>query len=545
MARLIAVVLLVMLVVSAGYITLTESTTIHTWLEMLMPQRDIVTINGQGLQDNDIIYQRDNRSALDELRITILASDANSLRFTDLLSMSTVSSDSPTVQVYFEDSGSGFTSGSIFLRQPNGTLEVKKSSIGKDLQKSFKIRLYDRAGLWHEQKVINLNKHYSDALRIRNKLSLDYLTIIPNITSLRTRFTRVFIKDLTSGSLDADFVDYGLFTQIEQPNKLFLTNHGLDPNGHLYEAQDFRFQPLTEDNLNTAVETKGDENPAKLLDMLAAVNDEERDITDIVKAYFDEDNLLTWVATNLLFDNYKTAYTDYMLYSPLNSQVWLFMPYDFSGAWGTQPGSRAPWQQGLSAYWGNTLFRRYFSEPQNIERLKRSIEELTKLVNEKQTKAFLSDYEAILFESISRLPDIGYLPVTIERLRQEFAALPAFTETARLHFYELLQQPMPFALHLPASSGAELTFAWDEAYDLQGEPVTYKLEISKYRDFQKIDKTISSIAGLSYVMPMLPRGTYYWRVLASDASGNVQIATNVYTDEWGDRYFGCRELEVR
>lgn len=57
---------------------------------------------------------------------------------------------------------------------------------------------------------------------------------------LRTQFVHLYVKDKTQ-TAGASFVDYGLYTQVEQPNKTALRAHGLDENGQLYKVNFFEF----------------------------------------------------------------------------------------------------------------------------------------------------------------------------------------------------------------------------------------------------------------------------------------------------------------
>lgn len=72
-------------------------------------------------------------------------------------------------------------------------------------------------------------------------MSYDLLKTIPGAFSARTQFVRLYVKDLTEGDKNAQFEDYGLYTQVEQINKTYLRNHGLDEFGQLYKATMFEF----------------------------------------------------------------------------------------------------------------------------------------------------------------------------------------------------------------------------------------------------------------------------------------------------------------
>ena len=60
------------------------------------------------------------------------------------------------------------------------------------------------------------------------------------MVGLRTQFVHLYVKDLTQADSGA-FVDYGLYTQVEQLNPTALKAHGLDQNGQLYKVNFFEF----------------------------------------------------------------------------------------------------------------------------------------------------------------------------------------------------------------------------------------------------------------------------------------------------------------
>ncbi len=512
------------------------------------------------ITDNRDIYKDDVQTKPDEIYVTVLKpkeySGEQTCSFQDLLAYSEDNEETkPEIEVYFQDGNNSIINNGIFIREPNAVMGLKGKSQGKDIQKSFKIRLYDREGLWHNQNIINLNKDYSDPLRIRNKLSFDYFAIIPDITSLRTRFVTLFIKDLSAEPPDEKFENYGLFTQVEQPNKLFLTNHRLDSNGHLYEAENFKFLRYPQNIKNKGdsgyskkdfeeiLEIQGNEDHQKLIDMLEAVNDCSIDIDQIIETYFDRENYLTWLAANILFDNYGISDTNFLLYSPLNSNKWYFMPYDYDEAWGLGE-DRPKWQKGISMCWDNVLHRRFLLEPENVEALSEKIEELSTIVNEEQTRAFLDAYYDIILSSITALPDLKYLPVTLEEYRRQYEDMPRLTERNRLYYYELLENPMPFYLMGPEQKGNKYLFTWTGSYDIQGDSLSYDFELSRDKDFSSVVTAFKDIVHTGIEIQNLKPGVYYWRVTAKDAKGNSQIAFNIYRDPFGDRYYGIKKFEI-
>ncbi len=86
-----------------------------------------------------------------------------------------------------------------------------------------------------------------------------------------------------------------------------------------------------------------------------------------------------------------------------------------------------------------------------------------------------------------------------------------------------------------SSGGALLTFGWNKATDPDSPNVSYELLVASTSNFTtgsiKIDKT--GLTVLSYTLAIksesLPAGTYYWKVAASDSSGNKSPYSAVRT----------------
>mgnify|MGYP003307664319 CR=1 FL=1 len=194
---------------------------------------------------------------------------------------------------------------------PNAVVTIRGQSSSRSPQKNYKIKLNENAGTWNDQQTINLNKHVYEGLRFRNKLAYDLLEELPGMMALQTQFVHLYVKDETEG-VNAEFEDYGLYTQVEQPNKSFLQRHGLDKNGHLYKINMFEFFRY-EDTIKlkneigydvTAfeerIEIKGDDDHSKLIAMLEDVNDYSLSIDEILEEWFDVDNLASWMAFHIL-----------------------------------------------------------------------------------------------------------------------------------------------------------------------------------------------------------------------------------------------------
>ena len=74
---------------------------------------------------------------------------------------------------------------------PNATVQIRGQTSSRNSQKNYKIELKKNKGTWRGQRTINLNKHQTDGMRFRNKLSYDLLKGIPQLMSLRTQFVHL------------------------------------------------------------------------------------------------------------------------------------------------------------------------------------------------------------------------------------------------------------------------------------------------------------------------------------------------------------------
>ena len=90
--------------------------------------------------------------------------------------------------------------------------------------------------------------------------------------------------------------------------------------------------------------------------MLDALNDESQKIDDVLDTYFDTENLVYWLAFQILTGNCDTQNRNCYLYSPLNSKVWYILDWDNDGMLRklelslTGFSDYASWERGASNY---------------------------------------------------------------------------------------------------------------------------------------------------------------------------------------------------
>ncbi|CAH1218037.1 hypothetical protein PAECIP111893_04350 [Paenibacillus plantiphilus] len=537
-----------------------------------LPETEVVApiLYSPKLTENRMIYKDDKADSIAHLYITVTDSNLTAeepIEWAELnrISLAAPSGEAKKMDIILQEGDQegpragmlGF--GSIY---PNAVISLRGKSTLKAPQKSYKVDLSKNSGKWREQQTVNLIKHAYDFSRIRNKLSFDYFKTIPDFTSLRTQFVNLHVKDLTNGSISTEFADYGLYTQIEQPNKSFLRAHGLDPYGHLYKAANFEFlrypdklklatdPTFDEAAFDSVLEPKGDTNHTKLLQMLDDLNNLSLDADQVFDRYFDRDNFLTWMAVNILMDNMDTITQNYMLYSPLNSEKFYFLPWDYDGGWGfheqygEEPNSRADWQTGLSNFWGSILQKRFFKNPANVEDLTKKISDLTEIINPDNTREMIESYKEIVKPFIQRQPDIEYLPGPVSAYEAELERIIGLTAVNEKRYLANLEKPMPIFLGEVKQAGRELTFNWDMSYDLQGDELSYSFQLAKEPSFLKPLASQKNLQTTSLTLKDIAKGRYYWRVVVSDSKGNEMKAFDSYEDENNNDYHGIRQFFV-
>ncbi len=512
------------------------------------------------IEDNKEVYKDDDASLVKEIYITVLPADKTKDKYAFTFSElnETVldpTAKEPKVKILFQEGHNGVISNGDYgygLTNTNGTMELRGQSSRLADLKSYKVKL-DENSLWDGFETVNLNKHPSDILKIRNKLSFDLIKSVPNMTSLRTSFLHVYIKDLSEGNFTKQFEDFGLYTQIENVDTDFLKNHNLDKKGSLYKVENFEFYryedflkleddpDYNEEDFEKTLEIKGNEDHEELLQMLDDVNNDFIHINDVFDKYFNRENYLTWLATNILFDNLDTASRNYFIYSPSDSDTWYFLPWDYDKGLGGYRSTRAIWQEGVSNHWGNVLTNKFLRNEENRQALTDKIEEISKIITKDKLVDLINLYKPIAIEFLSRQPDNENGHVHIDEINLEFNELTETLEHNKENYYKSLEKPMPVFMGDPIIIGNYLQLQWTDSYDFQGDTFTYSLDISNTPTFDTILYSETGINENEIIIDMLPAGTYYWRLFIIDSNGNKMDAFDIYIDEENiGYYFGTK-----
>ncbi|MFC5469427.1 exopolysaccharide Pel transporter PelG [Cohnella suwonensis] len=521
-----------------------------------------VTATDQFVEDKRI-YERDDDLSVRTLYVTVLPDDSDGETPETWYNMNRLRerTEEKELPVIFQEGtaeGKGPASGMFGFDETtyNGKIGLRGNSTRFLDQRSYSIKLTDRAGLWRDQRSINLIKSATDPTRIRHKLSYDIFETLPDIGSLRTQFVHLYVKDLSEGS-QKEYEDYGLFTQVEQPNKNYLKNHWMDSNGQLYKAISFEFyrypdelKPETDPfydktTFESRLEIKGREEHDKLLKMLDDVNDLSMTIDEVIEKHFDLDNYLTWLAANILMDNMDTISQNYFLYSPLNSEKFYFLPWDYDGGWEIEREEGVSrFNSGISNYWSVILHNRFLRSEKNVELLKDKIDQMYSKYINGSIAAKVDAYRVVVEPFMRRAPDRNFLPVSISQLDNQFKLLSEVPKRSIERFMEDLQKPKPIFLGDVKQNGNTLTFNWDASFDIQGDDLSYDWILSKNPDFTQVIKELKGLKVTSIEVKDIPKGSYYWRVITRDSQGHSQLPFDQEYDDDGKSHYGMRKIKV-
>jgi spore coat protein H len=469
------------------------------------------------LVEDRSVYQQDQLDVW-EAQVTLTDSDA----------FAAVNAGVPgaTVPVHFSEGGFGEGGDA-----PNGILQIRGGFSRLNPQKNYKIKLDDGVGRWRGQDEINLNKHMTDTTRVRNKLAMELFQTIPGMASWRTHFVHLTVNGQ----------DFGLYTWIEEGDKHFLKSHGLDPDGQLYKPASFHFQRIDAATLadpvamEAIIESKATDDDAKLTRMLDALNDTSRPLSTMMDTYFNRENLVTWAAVNILVNNIDIRTQNFYIYSPSSCDGWYLLPWDYDGAWDFYAqldgvdSIRERWERGINNYWPMNLFERVFTDPSYAAAIDAKVRELAGgLITDADIAARIARFRPVVVPYVSNLPDRGYLPGSNASRTPEQATMVWDREVARvastpgrylLEYDEARERPMPIFLATQMTANG-VQFRWDPSLDAQGDPIAYDVQVARTANFDAGD-IVAQQLGLTtrnVVIPGIPSGTYYWRVVIRDTN---------------------------
>jgi len=515
-------------------------------------------------------YKRHSDNDLEHLYVTVFPTYDNETK--EMYDINTLNSVldvlfDPEVEVLFQKGNSEGPLLSIYDSNsinPNGIMSLRGFSSRLDPQKSYRIKLNSSANTFKGQTTINLNKHYADPLRITNKFCMDAIKDLDHIGSLNTYFVKLYIKDLSKGE-DVSYENYGLYTMVEQPSKNYLKSRNLDKNGALYKPSLFVFNKheallleddpkYNEEEFEKIIKIRENPDHEKLLNMIDEVNDLTIDINDVIEKHFNRDNYITWMALNILYGNIDATSSNFLLYSPLNSSTWYFIPWDYDKSLYyselniNEYHSLDERLMGIQNFWGVILHKRFFQNLENLNDLTERIQYIKENhLNREYAEEFKNKYLNIVRSTTYSLPDIKYLEVEVSEMDYQINHLYEIIDKNYQRYLANLERPMPIFISAPEIIDNNYTFTWDTSFDPQGDKIYYTFELARDSEFNYIVYKETDLEKTSINIELdLVNDIYYYRVTMVDENGNSQTNIEEFVDPvTGDSVRGALYFEVR
>ena len=538
------------------------------------------------LQDSASFYLSDGYDEVSMLNMLVRtatvdgpcnADDIRGCQLDDVLADLDDSDDlEPAIAVHFSatDYSDDASEANAHLRQSGDTERAAA-------QKSFALTLDEGVPPWRHERRLQLNKHPFDVERLRNKLAFDLIRDIDHLNSLRTQFVHLNIED------NGQTTDYGVYTHVEYLGESYLSNRGYDTDSAIYQSVNFLFDRLPErlqiDDDGAPVDTarfernlqihNGEDHRA-LVSMLDSLNDASSNKASVLRAYFNDNNIATWLAVNILLGNANTVYENYFLMNLARTDDFYLLPGDFDSAFKTEadPDDYSGQEQirrrmiyGVSKWWESRLIRLWLQQPGAWETLRGRVYTLREnALSDSRISALIDRYVDVVQPYLLAAPDLDYLYGTDNQNKviewfTHIEALPERVEDNYRNFFNDPGWPMSFSLLGADVANGEVTFRWSPSYDFQGDALAYTLDVSAtpafdsvlYRELSITNAPQPGVGGQAEISATVPSavlgsGELYWRVTVfeTDNPDTQWRPANSRVSYNGNDYYGAAVLVI-
>ena len=170
----------------------------------------------------------------------------------------------------------------------------------------------------------------------------------------------------------------------------------------------------------------------------------------ILEENFDTENIAYWMAFQLLTGNVDTQSRNFYIYSPLNSERFYILAWDLDGAFKrsehavTGRSDYSEWENGVSNYWGNVLFKRCLKSETFRARLDEAVEDLYKTLLDGRLEEYVKTYSELLKPLVYEGRDALYMPITKSQYDAVASALSDEVKSNYENYKKSYEKPMPF-----------------------------------------------------------------------------------------------------
>ena len=199
-------------------------------------------------------------------------------------------------------------------------------------KKCWKV-FFPGSDLFQNQEELNLNADYPDQTLLRSYIGYDLFDRVGVPTS-RAGYARLYMNDTY----------YGLFSEVEQVDELFLYRQGFEIHGNLYkpfygnlnilyyEDPDVRMWWYRYHYPKKTNRQGGIEDIVAFIELLHDTPDEQ--FPETIAEVLNINGWLDWYAVNILIGNFEMLEKNYYLYHDLSADRWHILPWDVDLSFG-------------------------------------------------------------------------------------------------------------------------------------------------------------------------------------------------------------------
>lgn len=390
-------------------------------------------------------------------------------------------------------------------------MRVRGDTSREKPKKSLKLK-FDKKQLFLDSlESINLNAEYSDKSLIRQKLSSEIFAL-QNLPCFQSQFVAV--------NMNNKF--FGIYLKVENIDEHFLKRTHLDHKSNLYKATKDGACLSVFDDVKIKWEKKGGKDTSffdleKLIAQIEITPVQEFD--EFLKNHFEYNKLIKLLATNMFIANGSTYYHNYYMYHHTNGNgKWQMFPWDLD-----KSISYYSWKPYLfhetSSDWesDNPLVEKALLNKNVFQNIVTAVDELQLLMNEEWVNGKINNYKKllspwVLLDSTNQVTDIDkwnrqlnieqdFLITRAKQLKKQFEKHPATFEVIKT----------------PKNCLSEVLFRWRKSDRAE----KYELLVSPDFLFKKEGTQKFEVSDTSYLVTNLPKGKYYWKVIAINQHGKT------------------------
>lgn len=400
-------------------------------------------------------------------------------------------------------------------KSDSAKLRVRGSSSRDYEKKSLKLTLNNKK--LFGVKKINLNSEFTDKSYIRQVLSTK---LFQKSGQASFNAEHVMIK------LNDTFL--GIYLLVENMDASFLKRNNLPKDGNLYKATHDGASMSIYDDVHSKWEKKTNkEEPWDDLKILIKeVNTvPSNEFHFWAKHRFDYDELINYVAMNMLVANGSTYYHNYYLYHNLETKKWKFLPWDLDKS--ISYYSWMPYQHNkTSSNWesDNPLVEKLLINDTSYNDIIKRIKILEKDVLSSYTHRLIDSLENILSPYIE-LDSTDKINSTDEWKNQ----LKKEKEFLKIHPQQILEQLENYPRGFEVEETQELIFpeftlVWNKSKHPKNKTINYTLLISEDFDFADSITFKHELNDTSFKLPkrLSLKTKYFWKVISSDGKNETE-----------------------